>query len=713
MIIEERVVLKNFQDKVSFIWTIAELLRGPYKPEEYGKVVLPLCVLRRFDCILDVQFEIPSDATKAVEQEWKEKIQNWRKKSNKNESEQPTVKEMILEEYQNYKELAPDVRNKILQSKFGLSFINVSNFDFEKLITIDFDSIDANLQDYINGFSKDAYEIIEYFDFGKQIEKMERNGLLFLVIQAFKGLDLHPSQVSNIEMGYIFEELIRRFSEQGEAGDHYTPREVIKLMINLLFMEDEDVLIKPGIVQSIYDCCAGTGGMGSVAQEYIQELNPTADVKFFAQEINEESYAICKADILIKGQSATNIRFGNTLSDDQFKDDDFDYMITNPPYGVEWKPAEKAVKAEHNKGYLGRFGAGLPRISDGQLLFLQHLVSKMKPVTEENPKGSRIAIIMNGSPMFTGDAGSGESDIRKYLFENDLVEGIVGLPEQLFYNTGISTYIWILSNKKSPERKGKVQLVNAVDFYQRMRKSLGSKRNEISKEQIDEIIRIYGSYKEGDYCKIFDNEDFGYKKIVVERPLRLSFQFTQGRIEQLWEQKAFQNLASSRKQSEAGQQEIEQGKKTQKVIIDVLTSLIDDIVYKNHEEFTKLLKKKFKEEKIKMGAPVLKAILTALGEKDKTADICFDSKGKQEPDTELRDTENVPLKEDIQLYMEREVLPHVPEGWVDESKAKIGYEIPFTRHFYEYTTLRSSSEIVHEIQSLEQMIFEQLKKVIV
>ncbi|WP_219845057.1 class I SAM-dependent DNA methyltransferase [Bacillus sp. MYb56] len=705
--------MKNFQDKVSFIWTIAELLRGPYKPEEYGKVVLPLCVLRRFDCILDVQFEIPSDATKAVEQEWKEKIQNWRKKSNKNESEQPTVKEMILEEYQNYKELAPDVRNKILQSKFGLSFINVSNFDFEKLITIDFDSIDANLQDYINGFSKDAYEIIEYFDFGKQIEKMERNGLLFLVIQAFKGLDLHPSQVSNIEMGYIFEELIRRFSEQGEAGDHYTPREVIKLMINLLFMEDEDVLIKPGIVQSIYDCCAGTGGMGSVAQEYIQELNPTADVKFFAQEINEESYAICKADILIKGQSATNIRFGNTLSDDQFKDDDFDYMITNPPYGVEWKPAEKAVKAEHNKGYLGRFGAGLPRISDGQLLFLQHLVSKMKPVTEENPKGSRIAIIMNGSPMFTGDAGSGESDIRKYLFENDLVEGIVGLPEQLFYNTGISTYIWILSNKKSPERKGKVQLVNAVDFYQRMRKSLGSKRNEISKEQIDEIIRIYGSYKEGDYCKIFDNEDFGYKKIVVERPLRLSFQFTQGRIEQLWEQKAFQNLASSRKQSEAGQQEIEQGKKTQKVIIDVLTSLIDDIVYKNHEEFTKLLKKKFKEEKIKMGAPVLKAILTALGEKDKTADICFDSKGKQEPDTELRDTENVPLKEDIQLYMEREVLPHVPEGWVDESKAKIGYEIPFTRHFYEYTTLRSSSEIVHEIQSLEQMIFEQLKKVIV
>lgn len=711
MIIKERVVLKKFQDKVNFIWTIAELLRGPYKPDEYGKVVLPLCVLRRFDCILDVEFEIPSDATKDVEQEWKEKIQNWRKKNNKNENELPKVKEMILEEYQNYKELPTDVRNKILQSKFGLSFINISNFDFEKLITIDFDNIDANLQDYINGFSKDAYEIIEYFDFGKQIEKMERNGLLFLVIQAFKGLDLHPNQVSNVEMGYIFEELIRRFSEQGEAGDHYTPREVIKLMINLLFMEDEDVLIKPGIVQSIYDCCAGTGGMGSVAQEYIQELNPTADVKFFAQEINEESYAICKADILIKGQGATNIRFGNTLSDDQFKGDKFDYMITNPPYGVEWKPAEKAVRAEFNKGGAGRFGAGLPRISDGQLLFIQHLVSKMKPVTEENPKGSRIAIIMNGSPMFTGDAGSGESDIRKYLFENDLVEGIIALPNDLFYNTGISTYIWILSNNKSPERKGKVQLVNAVDFSQRMRKSLGNKRNEISNEQINEIIRIYGRYQAAEHSKKFDNKDFGYYKIVVERPLRLCFQITQERIVQLWEEKPFQNLASSRKKGEIGQQEIEQGKKVQEAVIDVLTSLINDTVYKNREQFTKLLKKKFKEENVTIGAPVLKAVLAVLSEKIETADICVDSKGNPEPDPELRDTENVPLKEDIHEYMKREVLQHVPDAWVDESKTKIGYEVPFSRHFYKYIPLRSSNEIMNEIKSLEESILEQLKKV--
>lgn len=703
-----------FQDKVNFIWTIAELLRGPYKPEEYGRVVLPLAVLRRFDCILDVEFEIPKGATKEAEQEWKQKIQNWREKNNKNEEEQPTIKEMILEEYQGIKQLPQEVRNKILQSKFGLSFINVSNFDFEKLITIDFDNIDANLQDYINGFSKDAYEIIEYFEFQKQIEKMERNGLLFLVIQAFKGIDLHPNRVSNVEMGYIFEELIRRFSEQGEAGDHYTPREVIKLMINLLFMEDEDILTKQGIIQSIYDCCAGTGGMGSVAQEYIHELNPTAEVKFFAQEINEESYAICKADILIKGQAATNIRFGNTLSNDQFTNDKFDYMITNPPYGVEWKPAENAVRAEcEEKGFNGRFGAGLPRISDGQLLFLQNLVSKMKPVTEENPKGSRIAIIMNGSPMFTGDAGSGESDIRKYLFDNDLVEGIVGMPDQLFYNTGISTYVWILSNNKSPERKGKVQLVNAVTFYQRMRKNLGDKRNEISNEQINEIVRIYGSNQVGEYCKIFDNEDFGYQKIVVERPLRLSFQVKQELIEQLWEQKPFQNLASSRKKGEVGQQEIEQGKKVQEAVIEVLTSLNNDIVYKNREEFTKLLKKKFKEENVAIGAPILKAILNVLSEKDETADICVDNKGNSEPDTELRDTENVPLKEDIHEYMQREVLPHVPDAWVDESKTKIGYEIPFTRHFYKYTRLRSSSEIMNEVKRLEEHILEQLKKVIV
>jgi len=387
----------NFQEKVNFIWTIAEILRGPYKPEDYGKVVLPMAVLRRFDSVL------------------------------------ADTKEEVLSKYEQFKSLPEEARDEILNRAAKQNFSNISKYDFGKLLS-DADNIADNLRDYINGFSKTARDIIEYFDFDKQIEKMERNDLLYLVVKRFSEVDLHPDVVSNVEMGYIFEELIRRFSEHADAGDHYTPREVVRLMINLLFLEDEEILTKPGITQTLYDPCAGTGGMGSVAQEYLKELNPTADLEFFAQEINEESYAICKADILIKGEEARNIRFGNTLSNDAFPNLLVDYGISNPPYGVEWKPAEKAVKAENdNLGFNGRFGAGLPRIGDGQLLFLQHLVSKMKPVSEENPKGSRIAIIMNGSPLFTGDAGSGESEIRRYLIEKDLVEGIVAMPSDLFY----------------------------------------------------------------------------------------------------------------------------------------------------------------------------------------------------------------------------------------------------------------------------------------
>ncbi len=668
--------MNNFQEKVNFIWTIAEILRGPYKKEDYGKVVLPMAVLRRFDCVL------------------------------------AETKNEVLAQYEKYKQLPQESRDEILNRVAKQNFNNVSKYDFDKLLS-DSDHIADNLRDYINGFSKTARDIIEYFEFDKQIEKMDRNNLLYLVVKRFNEIDLHPEQVSNVDMGYIFEELIRRFSEHGEAGDHYTPREVIRLMVHLLFIEDDEVLTKLGITQTLYDSCAGTGGMGSVAKEYLKDHNPTGHLEFFGQEFNEESYAICKADILIKGEEAKNIAFGNTLSNDAFPTMKFDYMITNPPYGVEWKPAEDAVRKEHEeKGSHGRFGPGLPRISDGQLLFLMHLVSKMKPITKENPKGSRIAIIMNGSPLFTGDAGSGESEIRRYLMEHDLVEAIVAMPDQLFYNTGISTYVWISTNAKNPLRQGEIQLINGVNFYQKMKKSMGDKRNELSKDHINEIVKIYGDNKEGEYSKRFDNEDFGYRKITVERPLRLNFQMNEERIKELYQQTAFSNLATSRKKGQAGLDEIEAGKHLQQQIIEVLHSLTDHTVYKNRELFTKKLKKAFKDHDMTIPAPILKAILAALSERDETADVCVDSKGNPEPDADLRDTENVPLKEDIQEYFEREVKPHVPDAWIDESKTKVGYEIPFTRHFYKYTPLRSSEEILGEIKELEAEILDKLKKVL-
>lgn len=668
--------MMNFQDKVNFLWTIAEILRGPYKPEDYGKVILPMAVLRRFDNVLE------------------------------------DTKEEVLESYQQFKHLPEEARDEILNRKSKQRFNNTSNYDFQKLLN-DSDNIAENFRDYINGFSKTAREIIEYFDFDKQIEKMDRNDLLYLTVKRFAEVDLHPDTVSNLEMGYIFEELIRRYSEHAEAGDHYTPREVVRLMVGLMFNEDDEILTKPGITQTLYDGCAGTGGMGSIAQEYLHEMNETAELEFFAQEFNEESFAMCKADTLIKGENAQNIRFGNTLTRDAFPTQKFDYLISNPPYGVEWKPAEKVVREEHEDlGMDGRFGAGLPRIGDGQLLFLQHLVSKMKPVSEDNPQGSRMAIIMNGSPLFTGDAGSGESEIRRYVIENDLVEGIVAMPKDLFYNTGISTYVWILTNNKSKWRKGKIQLVNAVDYYEKMRKSLGEKRNQISQMHIEEIIRIYGEFKEQDNVKIFDNEDFGYQKIVVERPLKLNFKIDDERIERLYEQKAFQNLAKSKKKGEAGIKEQEAGEEVQNAIIEVLQQLKEDTLYKNREVFTEKLKAAFADAGIDMKAPLLKALLAALSEKDETADICVkNKKGDVEADPDLRDTENVPLKEEIHGYFEREVLPHVPDAWIDEEKTKVGYEIPFTRHFYQYQKLRSSSEIKAEIQELEESILEKLKKV--
>lgn len=668
-------MVTNFQDKVSFIWSVADILRGPYRPENYGDVILPMAVLRRFDAVL------------------------------------ADTKEEVLKEYEKYQSLPESTRDEILNRTAKQGFNNTSLFDLEKLLT-DPDNIADNLRDYIQGFSGSAREILNQFNFDNELDKMADNNLLYLVVKRFTEIDLHPSVVSNMEMGYIFEELIRRFSEHAEAGDHYTPREVIRLMVHLLFFEDDPILSTPSITQTLYDSCAGTGGMGTVAEEYIKEQNPSAHLEFFAQEINGESYAISKADMLIKGHDARNIKLGNTLSNDQFNDATFDYMITNPPYGVEWKPSKEVIESEHEDlGFSGRFGAGLPRIGDGQLLFLQHLVSKMKPVTEKNPNGSRIAIIMNGSPLFTGDAGSGESEIRKYLFENDLVEGIIALPDQLFYNTGISTYIWILTNKKAAYRRGKVTLVNAVDYFSKMRKSLGNKRNEISEEQINDIVQMYGLPLDSENIKVFDNEEFGYYRVTVERPLRLNFQITGERINHLNEERAFQNLAKSRKKSKAKEEEIEQGKKQQKKIKHVLLEMQSDVVYTNRDAFIDIIKESFKDTDINLRAPLVKAIWTALSERDETAEPCMKSKNKVEADSELRDTETIPLSENIDDYFEREVLPHVPDAWMDEDKTRIGYEIPFTRYFYQYTELRPSREIKAEIEELEKSISGKLKKV--
>mgnify|MGYP001277226803 FL=1 len=667
----------NFQDKVNFIWSIAELLRGPYKKEQYGDVVLPMAVLRRFDCVLS-----------------------------------PT-KEAVLKKYEELKKTGLQNMDPVLNKISEQEFNNTSRYDFEKLLA-DPDNIASNLRNYINGFSNNAREIIQYFDFDQQITKLNDNNLLYLVLSEFNKIDFHPHTVSNIEMGYIFEELIRRFSEHGEAGDHYTPREVIKLMVNILLNEDNEELIQKGLITTVYDCCAGTGGMLSVTENYMRDLNQDIQVELFGQEINPQSYAICKSDMLIKGQTADNIILGDSFTQDGHRGKEFRYMLTNPPFGVDWKKQRKFIKEEaETQGFDKRFGAGTPRVSDGSLLFLQHLISKMR----DDEKGSRIAIIFNGSPLFTGDAGSGESEIRRWIIENDMLEGIIALPDQLFYNTGISTYIWIVTNRKNTDlsrgsvRKGKIQLVNAVDFYQKMRKSLGNKRHEISEEQIKEIARIYGQFKESEYCKIFDNEDFGFNKIVVERPLRLNFMVNEERIENLKNETSFNKLAESRKKGAAAVREIEEGKALQKKIIDILKAMDSTVLYKNRDEFIKVLKKTFQKSDLNLSNAQLKMLLSALSERDETADICTDAKGNPESDTDLRDTENVPLKEDIHTYFEREVKPHVPDAWIDESKTKVGYEIPFTRHFYKYQPLRPSEEILKEIVELEDQIEQKLKKV--
>ena len=655
----------NFQEKVNFIWSIADLLRGDYKQAEFQDVILPLTVLKRLDDVLE-----------------------------------PT-KEKVLQKNRELKEKGVENKDLILTRASGYPFYNVSKFTFQNLLQ-DPNNIAKNLRAYIINFSENMYNILENFEFENEIKKLDEANLLYQIIQRVNEIDLHPDVVSNHEMGTIFEELIRKFSEQSNetAGEHFTPRKVIRLMVRLLIAGNGSLKQK-NIIRTIYDPAGGTGGMLTISKDEILELNPSAKVYLFGQELNPKTFAIAKSDILIKGEEADNIKKGNSFSEDQLAGRTFDLMLSNPPFGVEWKKVESYVRKEAEElGFEGRFGAGLPRISDGSLLFLQHMISKMKPVKEG---GSRIAIVFNGSPLFTGDAGSGESDIRKWIIENDWLEAIVGLPDQLFYNTGIYTYIWIVTNNKPKGRKGKVQLIDAREYYEKMRKSLGNKRNDISDEQIEEIVDIYKSFRESDKSKIFSNDDFGYHKITVERPLQLNFQASDERIELMKEEQAFQKLSVAAGFSLRKNKNIETNSKpvSTTTIIKAVKS-IGDTMYKNKDKFETVLDGSLKNHNLEVNKSLKKAILKSLSEHDETADIIYDKNGNPEPDPDLRDYENVPLKEDIHECFEREVKPHLPDAWIDEKKTKIGYEISFTKYFYKYRPLRPLDAITKDIKTLEE-----------
>jgi type I restriction enzyme M protein len=658
----------TINNHAAFIWSVADLLRGDYKQSEYGKVILPLTVIRRLDCVLE-----------------------------------PT-KQAVLEKHEQLVRRIEHIETP-LQVVAGEQFYNTSPLTFTKLLD-DPDRIADALSLYIGGFSQAAKDVIDKFDFAIQIERMRRANVLYQVIGRFADIDLHPEVVSNIEMGYLYEELIRKFSELSNetAGEHFTPREVIRLMVNLLFIDDaDDILTKPGIVKTLCDPACGTGGMLSVAEDRLRALNPQARLEVFGQELNAETYAICRSDMMLKGQDASHIAYGNSFSEDHFEGERFDYLLANPPFGVEWKKVEDEVKKEaQTKGFDGRFGAGLPRINDGSFLFLQHMISKMKRPEEG---GSRVAIVFNGSPLFTGAAGSGESEIRRWIIENDWLEAVVALPDQLFYNTGISTYFWVVTNRKAPERRGEVQLVDARGYFTKMRKSLGEKRKEISKTQIEEITRLYGDFTEGEQVKIFSNEAFGFLRITVERPLRLRWEITDETIAVALAAKAIQKLP-----------------------VDTQTALKELLEDERGAGFTtrQELVKTFKDAVgvLELVAPTQKALWSALAVRDEEAPVITDRRGNPEPDPELRDNENVPLPpvpvefvEDpaerfgmleyrtaVDDYMRDEVLPYVPDAWVDHDKTKIGYEIPLTRHFYKYVPPRPLEKIDAEIKALEEEI---------
>ncbi|HTQ53174.1 MAG TPA: class I SAM-dependent DNA methyltransferase [Bryobacteraceae bacterium] len=761
--------MKNFEafkERGDVIWNIANLLRGPYRPPQYRRVMLPLTVLRRLDCVLE--------ATKDKVIAEHKKLKAEQKPDGKSKYDAETIEKMI-------------------NRKFKLNFHNTSDFTFQKLLG-DPDKLAPNLVKFISGFSTRARKIIEKFNFPDEIEKLEEANRLFEVIKEVAAVDLHPNTIPTIAMGYVFEDLVRRFNEQAneEAGDHFTPREVIKLMVNLLFTFD-DLVYREGKVIKICDPACGTGGMLSESDKLIADpehgLNPSANLELFGQEYNPEAYAICGSDLMIKGEDAKNVVFGNTLGTGKAKegfvdgdghpDEKFHYMLANPPFGVEWKPEKDHVTREHEEfGFKGRFGPGLPRINDGALLFLLHMISKMEPAPADGGEGSRIAIVFNGSPLFTGDAGSGESNIRRWIIENDMLDAVIGMPDQLFYNTGISTYVWIVTNRKRQERRGRVQLINGADFAWKMKKSLGDKRKQIgdgsdgAPNHIEVLTKLYGSFKHDvrmtvgeiqtnidpkrdqtkSICvsKIFENQDFGYLKITVERPLRLNFAVTEERIVRFKRTSVFVELAISRKRKDKKkiiEEELE-GQEAQAAILEVLEGMKGAFaageLIKDRAEFAAQLAAAFDAAGITLENKLSSALLApdSLGERDPLAEICRDKKNNPEPDPELRDTENVPfppgialplpldyegkknkgkvdlgqllavVREHCEAYLAAEVLPYRPDAWIDHSKIKVGYEIPFNRHFYEYEPPRLLDEIEQDIERLEKEIMAMLKEVV-
>ncbi len=700
----------NHSEITSFIWGVADLIRDTFKRGKYQDVILPLTVLRRLDCVL-----APTKGqVLAVQAKYRGRIEN----------------------------LEPQLRRAS-----GFAFYNTSRYDFDKLLA-DAPHIAQNLRNYIAGFSPNMREVLEKFDFDNTIAKLDEAGLLFQVVQRFGDpkVNLHPDLVDNFTMGTVFEELIRKFNEalNENPGEHFTPRDVVHLMVDLLLAGDEQRLRTKGVVLSVYDPCCGSGGMLTIAKEHINvgerregelcgsAVNPQADIHLFGQEVNPETFGICKSDLFMKsedGRDADNVLFGSTLSNDRHASTTFDYMIANPPYGKDWKRDQDAVRAEHDRGDAGRFGAGLPRISDGQLLFLLHMLAHSK---EQAQGGSRVAIIMNGSPLFTGDAGSGESEIRRWILENDLLEALIALPEQLFYNTGIATYVWVLTNRKRPERAGRVQLIDATSFWVPLRKSLGAKRREVPVERKEEILGLLAEFEDGatrkvvqdgEECevvvsRIYPTTHFGFRKITVERPLKLDFQASSERIARLEEERAFVSLAVSRKKVEAKAKDEEAGREQQAEIRALLKNLPDKL-FLDQALFEAELSQATQEAKIKLAAPIKKAIFSALSERNDEAEVCRDREGRPEPDPQLRDTESVPLVEDVESFFAREVKPHVPDAWIDTKRRDardgqvglVGYEINFNRYFYEYRPPRPLEQIQADIQQVEKEIVAMLREV--
>lgn len=699
----------NHSEIVNFIWGVANLIRDTFKRGKYQDVILPLTVLRRLDCVLG-----------------------------------PT-KENVLQRQSELRGRGLEDLHSQLCITSGFAFHNTSKYDFESLLA-DAPNVAANLRNYIAGFSPNMREVLDRFNFDNTISMLDEAGLLFQVLERFKNVNLHPDLVDNVTMGTVFEELIRRFNEalNENPGEHFTPRDVVHLMVDLMLAGDEDRIGELGVVRTVYDPCCGSGGMLTIAKEHINvghlengniltgPVSPDAEIHLFGQEVNPETWAVCKSDLFMKdptGRDADNIIFGTTLSNDRHSARAFDYLIANPPYGKDWKRDEDAVRAEHGRGAAGRFGPGLPRISDGQLLFLMHMLSRAK---DPHEGGSRIAIIMNGSPLFTGDAGSGESEIRRYVFENDLLEVLIALPEQLFYNTGIATYVWILSNRKAPERRGKVQLIDASSFWVPMPRSLGDKRRQIPAEKARDIVKVCKDYQDEDrrlitkngnqvevvVSRVFPTSHFGYRKVTVERPLRLNFQSSPDRIVRVQDEKSFQALTKSRKRGDAATQEVAQGRRLQKSLLKLLSELPDKN-FTDRRDFEATLDDAMKCAGIKLRATVRKAVLNALSERDGAAAICFGRDDNPEPDPGLRDTERVPLTEDVDAFFEREVKPNLPDAWIDESKTDtkdkevgiVGYEINFNRYFYQYSPPRSLESIESDIRNIEADIVRMLHEV--